>query len=161
MEYIYPTLYYHNVKLVWQSDHHYEMCVSVVNILCLTVGRASLGVDIRPLIDSVLWYHSRQVSKGIAPAPRSHWTHRNYTSPPSVFICRLRNTVFALFQLSNSGTWTFSIFSVIRTPRKGSWLHKADCWSLFLPSLIFCRLYWLSWVGPGQCSSSSFSCSDY
>lgn len=77
LEFIYPTLYYHNVKLMQQSGHHYELWVSAVNTWCLSVGLASLCVDIMPLIDSVHWYHSRQVSKGIAAAPRSHWTHRN------------------------------------------------------------------------------------
>lgn len=53
LEFIYPTPYYHNVKLMQQSDRHYELWVSVVNTLCLSVGLASLCVDMRPLIDSV------------------------------------------------------------------------------------------------------------
>lgn len=118
---------------------------------------------LRPLIDSMHWYHSRQVSKGISPAPRSDWTHRNYPSkpkpPPPLPRCfHLSTQMYSFplvptFKLRNSDFLLF--FSVIEANEEQAGR------SLFLPSLIFCRLYLVSWVGPDQCSSSSPSCSDH
>lgn len=72
------------------------------------------------------------------------------------------HTTFPLFSSANSYTQfqtqglRFYLFHSLKPSEE-----PTDCWSLFLPSLIFCSLYLVSWVGPGQCSTSSSSCSEY